>query len=94
MHKEIEELCSIIKTYGRETRDGWLITFGHIFQIYVAISDKVVGLLLRARKHGLLDFEGEMLFQRRDEDVAILLRREPRTPCHSRSPSPFPQQNK
>ena len=67
------------------------ISFGHIFSIYVAISDKVVGLLLRARKHGLVDFEGEMLFQHRDEGVMILLRREPRTPCHSRSPSPFPQ---
>jgi hypothetical protein len=27
------------------------------------ISDKCCGLLLRARKYKLLDFEGEMLFQ-------------------------------
>ncbi|KIH67509.1 hypothetical protein ANCDUO_02160 [Ancylostoma duodenale] len=25
-------------------------------------------MLLRARKHHMVDFEGEMLFQRRDED--------------------------
>lgn len=30
-------------------------------------------MLLRARKHGLVDFEGEMLFQRRDEHVIITL---------------------
>lgn len=44
-----------------------------IFQIYVHISDKVVGLLLRARKHKLLDFEGEILFQRRDDDVPVMM---------------------
>lgn len=42
-------------------------------QIYVHISDKVVGLLLRARKHKLVDFEGEILFQRRDVDVPIMM---------------------
>uniref|UniRef100_A0A1B0GQH0 Uncharacterized protein n=1 Tax=Phlebotomus papatasi TaxID=29031 RepID=A0A1B0GQH0_PHLPP len=41
--------------------------------IYVHISDKVVGLLLRARKHKLIDFEGEVLFQRRDDDVPIFM---------------------
>lgn len=33
------------------------------FQIYTIISDKLVGMLLRARKHKILDFEGECLFQ-------------------------------
>ena len=33
------------------------------FQLYNAISDKVVGTLLRARKHGYVYFEGEMLYQ-------------------------------
>lgn len=37
------------------------------------VSDKVVGLLLRARKHKLVDFEGEILFQRRDDDVPIMM---------------------
>jgi thiamine kinase-like enzyme len=32
-------------------------------QIYTSISNKVVGVLLRARKHKLVDFEGETLFQ-------------------------------
>lgn len=30
-------------------------------------------MLLRARKHKLVDFEGEMLYQRQDEDVIITL---------------------
>ena len=88
--KEINECCGIIKDYGREVNDGWIITFHHIFSIYVAISDKVVGLLLRARKHGLVDFEGEMLFQGRDNDKIIKLRKVPRTPTVSPSPSPKP----
>lgn len=37
------------------------------------INDKLVGLLLRARKHKFVDFEGEILFQRRDDDVLIFL---------------------
>lgn len=42
-------------------------------QIYTHINDKLVGLLLRARKHKLLDFEGEVLFQRRDDDVPVCM---------------------
>lgn len=35
-------------------------------------------MLLRARKHKMVDFEGEMLFQRRDEEktITLLLTRE------------------
>ncbi|XP_050695790.1 uncharacterized protein LOC126985209 isoform X2 [Eriocheir sinensis] len=51
------------------------ITFGRLFKLYIAISDKVVGTLLRARKHGFVHFEGEMLYQRRDDDKVIELKR-------------------
>ena len=37
------------------------------------ISNKVVGLLLRARKYGFVAFEGETLFQRKDDNVIITL---------------------
>lgn len=37
------------------------------------INDKLVGLLLRARKHKFIEFEGEVLFQRRDDDVPIFM---------------------
>lgn len=49
------------------------INFGTLFRIYTYISDKLVGMLLRARKYGLVHFEGECLFQRQDDDVIITL---------------------
>ncbi|XP_076248188.1 actin-binding Rho-activating protein isoform X2 [Calliopsis andreniformis] len=74
--KEILELCEIIHQEGTPCRDQpeiTAITFGDLFNIYTHISDKCVGLLLRARKQKLVDFEGECLFQRRDDDVPIYL---------------------
>ncbi|KAI1307939.1 Actin-binding Rho-activating protein [Halotydeus destructor] len=73
MLEEVKNLCAVIRQCGLETPQGWLINFGELFRIYAAISDKVVGVLLRARKQKLLDFEGEMLFQRRDDHVIITL---------------------
>ncbi|KAK0074168.1 hypothetical protein PV325_008681 [Microctonus aethiopoides] len=74
--KEILELCEIIYQNGQPCKDHPEITgisFGDLFNIYVAISDKCVGLLLRARKQGLIEFEGECLFQRRDDNVPVFL---------------------
>ncbi|XP_030381358.1 titin [Scaptodrosophila lebanonensis] len=74
--KEMVELCQIISSEGYEVKDEptmRVIPFGELFNIYNYISDKVVGILLRARKHKLVEFEGEMLFQRRDDDVPIFL---------------------
>ncbi|KAM8719610.1 hypothetical protein ACLKA7_005789 [Drosophila subpalustris] len=76
--KEMLELCQIISSEGYVVKDEptmRVIPFGELFNIYNYISDKVVGILLRARKHKLLDFEGEMLYQRRDDDVPIFLLR-------------------
>ncbi|KAK2709733.1 uncharacterized protein LOC136027227 isoform X2 [Artemia franciscana] len=71
---EIRELCDVIFDCGTKNKDGTaIITFGRLFQVYNVISDKCVGLLMRARKHGLVEFEGEMLFQRRDDEVLITL---------------------
>ncbi|XP_075427825.1 actin-binding Rho-activating protein-like [Ascaphus truei] len=75
IHKEIEELCLIIREMGGRGRDGRMrVTFGRLFQRYVRVSDKVVGILLRARKHQKLEFEGEMLWQGVHDDVIITLR--------------------
>lgn len=75
--KEMLELCQIINSegYPQTEEDPTLkfIPFGELFNIYNHINDKLVGLLLRARKHKLLDFEGEVLFQRRDDDVPVIL---------------------
>ncbi|CAH2249748.1 Hypothetical predicted protein [Pelobates cultripes] len=72
--KELEELCLVIKTVGVLGDDGHTkVTFGRLFETYVNISNKLVGILLRGRKHGLLKFEGEMLWQGRDDHVIITL---------------------
>ena len=41
--------------------------------MYNRINDKLVGLLIRARKRGLLHFEGEMLYQSRDDEEWVVL---------------------
>ncbi|XP_055904507.1 uncharacterized protein LOC129940254 isoform X2 [Eupeodes corollae] len=74
--KEMLELCQIIDSEGYNVKDEpemKVIPFGELFNIYTYISDKVVGILLRARKHKLVEFEGEVLFQHRDEDVPVFL---------------------
>ncbi|NWY63818.1 ABRA protein, partial [Erithacus rubecula] len=74
IQREIRDLCFIIESMARPRRDGKVqVTFGELFDRYVRISDKVVGILMRARKHGLVDFEGEMLWQGRDDNVIITL---------------------
>ncbi|KAM3614438.1 uncharacterized protein V6R79_014301 [Siganus canaliculatus] len=81
--KEVQELCEVIRNIGeprdkeRDPRgeDGKVITveFGKLFEHYVTISNKLVGILLRARKQRLVDFEGEMLWQGQDDHVVISL---------------------
>ncbi|XP_020386755.1 actin-binding Rho-activating protein-like [Rhincodon typus] len=72
--KEVEELLYVIRRCGETGPDGDIyITFGRLFDAYVTISNKVVGILLRARKHGLVHFEGEMLWQGRDDRTVITL---------------------
>lgn len=72
--QEVKQLCQIILQMGEEQPDGtFFVTFRRLFDRYTRISNKVVGMLLRARKQNLVHFEGEMLFQRRDDDVIITL---------------------
>ncbi|XP_056142937.1 actin-binding Rho-activating protein-like [Lampris incognitus] len=79
--REVEELCEVIRNIG-ETRDKdgngahekvTTVEFGKLFEHYVTISNKVVGILLRARKQGLVNFEGEMLWQGQDDHAVITL---------------------
>lgn len=74
---EIKELIQIIQVMGQRGEDGLCrITFKRLFDIYVKISNKMVGIMMRARKQGLIDFEGEMLWQGRDDHVVITLLKE------------------
>nr|XP_061808205.1 actin-binding Rho-activating protein-like [Nerophis lumbriciformis] len=74
IHGEIADMCYVIRTMADPDQDGKTrVTFGELFDRYVRISDKVVGILLRARKHGKVHFEGEMLWQGQDDGVIITL---------------------
>ncbi|CAF4177147.1 unnamed protein product [Adineta steineri] len=73
--EEVKYLCNVIRQCGKKNPiDGTMeITFGQLFNIYVDISSKLVGTLLRARKYHYLTFKGELLLQHRDENVIIKL---------------------
>lgn len=74
INNEMRLLCDLINEYGEKMEDGsTVIMFGELFMMYTRISNKVVGLLMRARKHGFLQFEGEMLYQGRDDKVPITM---------------------
>ncbi|XP_054879664.1 actin binding Rho activating protein b [Poeciliopsis prolifica] len=74
IHREIDDMCYVIRTMADPDPDGKTrVTFGQLFDRYVRISDKVVGILMRARKHGKVAFEGEMLWQGQDDGVIITL---------------------
>ena len=71
---EILDLCEVIYRIG-VPYPGCVraVSFGHLFQIYTKISDKVVGMMIRARRHGLVHFKGEMLYQGQDDDKIVML---------------------
>ena len=73
--REVIDLCYVIADLGKHQEDGTVtITFGELFEAYLVISNKLVGTLIRARKHNFVDFEGEMLYQGRNEDTIITLK--------------------
>ncbi|CAH1776275.1 unnamed protein product [Owenia fusiformis] len=77
---EVIELCNIIHNLGKSNPDGtYSVKFGVLFEFYTKISNKLVGMLMRAKKQGLVYFDREMLWQRRDDDVDIHLIRLPQS---------------
>uniref|UniRef100_A0A8C7T5M9 Actin binding Rho activating protein b n=1 Tax=Oncorhynchus mykiss TaxID=8022 RepID=A0A8C7T5M9_ONCMY len=74
IHGEIADMCYVIKTMNDPDPDGKThVTFRELFDRYVRVSDKVVGILLRVKRHGKVSFEGEMLRQGQDDGVIITL---------------------
>lgn len=63
IYREIMDMCFIIRIMVFYRRDGKIqVIFGDFFDRYVRILDKVVGIFMRVRKYGLVDFEGEMFW--------------------------------
>ena len=76
---EVVELCRMINELGAQQPDGFVaVKFGVLFEAYASISESLVVMLRRARKQKLVEFEGEMLFQGRDDDALIRLVQEPK----------------
>lgn len=74
LRNEVALLVEVIGKHGTKHEDGTAtMRFKELFELYKVISNKLVGLLLRARKYGLVKFEGEMLYQGRDDNVVITL---------------------
>ena len=71
--EDVVELCTIIETNGDKIDDKTSITFGKLFDLYENISENLVAFLRRAKKFKFVDFEGEMLFQGKDNETRITL---------------------
>ncbi|KAL3106684.1 hypothetical protein niasHT_019812 [Heterodera trifolii] len=71
--REVMFLCEMIEQNGEGTPPDCYMKFGPLFYMYSRISETLVGMLIRARKYGLIDFEGEMLYQRQDDHKKIRL---------------------
>ena len=72
--EDVVELCSMIETNGEKIEDQKsVITFGKLFDLYENISENLVAFLRRAKKFGFVQFEGEMLFQGKDNETKITL---------------------
>ena len=72
--EDVVELCTIIETNGDKIDDQKsVITFGKLFDLYENISENLVAFLRRAKKFKFVEFEGEMLFQGKDNETKITL---------------------
>ncbi|KAF7637370.1 Costars domain-containing protein [Meloidogyne graminicola] len=71
--QEVIFLCEIIEKNANGIPPNCSIKFGQLFYIYNNYSQSLVGMLIRARKYGLVDFEGEMLYQRQDDNKEVKL---------------------
>ncbi|CAI2347409.1 unnamed protein product [Caenorhabditis sp. 36 PRJEB53466] len=71
--REILFLCETIDGNAEGEEPHKYIKFGKLFSIYSHYSDKLVGMLIRARKYGLVHFEGEMLYQRQDDHKIVTM---------------------
>jgi hypothetical protein len=73
------EVSRLVDTIGRnyegvdEVTGAKRITFGSLFRIYENLTDSVMGIAQRARKANMITFEGETLFQGRNERTWITL---------------------
>jgi len=72
--QEITKFLGVMNNICVSNPDGSRsISFGELFLAYESISDSLVGMMTRCKKRGHINYEGEMLFQGRDDHVIIYL---------------------
>merc|ERR1712223_2057487 len=74
---DIEALCEIIYAYGERYDDGTAaIGFTWLFKMFNRAN--IVGILIKAKKHGLVFFDGEIVFasvRAEDDDEFVVLQK-------------------
>ena len=73
MDKEIRKLIELIKQHGANKGGVWTISFGTLFAAAAQVMEAVSGTLKTAKKHKVVSFEAEILFQGQSDDVVITL---------------------
>lgn len=69
---DIEALCEIIYAYGERYDDGTAaIGFTWLFKMFNRAN--IVGILIKAKKHGLVFFDGEIVFAVRTKCHKLVL---------------------
>lgn len=87
IEREVDELLNVIRLLAPD--DG-AVLFKDLFVTYSRISDKLVGVMIRARRSGYIDFEGEMMFQGRDDKKWVCITQAGFDRHRERSVSPRP----
>eukprot|EP00037_Helgoeca_nana_P030602 m.379770 g.379770 ORF g.379770 m.379770 type:complete len:1270 (+) comp28230_c0_seq24:374-4183(+) len=72
--KEISRVIDQVKLLGTLGRDGkYEVSFGRMFVETSQIFDALSGILKTAKKYGVVEFEGEQLWQGQNDDTVIRL---------------------
>jgi hypothetical protein len=72
VEKEVAKLVVEIRKIGfKDAKGRAAVKFITLFHHYENVSDTLVGIMLRAKKRGLIQYDGEMLLQGMHDNVVI-----------------------
>lgn len=75
--KELRKLIQEIQRLGAKNSDGlWEVKFGVLFEETANIFEALSGILKTAKKHKIVTYKGELLFQSYHDNVVITLIKE------------------
>ena len=74
--KELRKLIGLIVNNGAKDGKVWRIKFGDLFRVSQDVMEAVSGTLKTAKKHGIVAFDAEVLFQGVSDKIVITLLKE------------------